>query len=669
MHIYPPPYRNDIDGLRAIAVIPVVIFHAFPESLKGGFTGVDIFFVISGFIISTILFTGLDHNRFSLVDFYARRARRLFPALVVVFSFSLFLGWFVLFSDEYAELGKHVLSSSVFVQNFNLLLEAGYFDTASALKPLLHIWSLSIEEQFYAFWPILLVIMWRYRVSFVAVTLAVLFLSFALNIYLTNKAPSSAFYLPVSRFWELMIGGLGASIYRNKSDFVERTGNALPVIGVVILFVGFFRIKEGPTFPGWIALAPTIGALFVLLGNQGSFVSRSLSLSPLVWFGKISYPLYLWHWPLLAFARIAVKDGTFREPPVSWRLVAVLLSVVFAYLTYRYIEKPIRYGTVSNKLISFSKKTWAVLSAVALLGVAIGGGLVYVMGGLPSRFQLVPASAVTLFEPYPHKLENDYCRERFPELKGSWTCLLSKPEAPDLLLIGDSHAHQYYNSLARQFSSHVVMNYSQPGCFPFSRNAFSTCEKSLAKLFDFVENNPSIKTIVLTGYFSFLEGGFKFGNIEGQRVANDIPAPQDREAFKKAADMVLKKFDELNLKVIVLRDIPDLVFSPRSCVGYNNLLMGALRGMGDKRSIDECGISYGELNLRNKPYEDDLTNILSNHSNVIVLDPKPVLCHSGFCNAVKDQDFLYWNSDHLTITGSDLILGYFFEELNRVITH
>lgn len=221
-HLYHPPYRKDIDGLRAIAVLPVVIFHAFPEIITGGFTGVDVFFVISGFIISTILFASLDHNRFSIVEFYARRARRLFPALILVFGFCLAIGWFVLFSDEYAELGKHVLAGSGFVQNFNLLLETGYFDTASALKPLLHIWSLAVEEQFYVFWPILLIVTWRYRVSFAAVTMAVLAISFSLNIYLTNKAPSSAFYLPFSRFWELMIGGMGAYFLRSKYFLQKR---------------------------------------------------------------------------------------------------------------------------------------------------------------------------------------------------------------------------------------------------------------------------------------------------------------------------------------------------------------------------------------------------------------------------------------------------------------
>lgn len=664
-HLYHPPYRPDIDGLRALAVLPVVFFHAFPRFLPGGFTGVDVFFVISGFIISTILFTSLDHNRFSLLEFYERRARRLFPALFLVFAFCLMVGWFVLFSDEYAELGKHVLAGSGFVQNFNLLLEVGYFDKASVLKPLLHIWSLSVEEQFYVFWPILLVIMWRYRVNFAAVTLTILVISFALNLYLTRTSPSSAFYLPVSRFWELMIGGLAAYYLKNQNQLLKSVENILPIIGIGLLVAGFVLIREGPHFPGLVALVPTIGALFVLVGNRGAVVARGLSLPPLVWFGKISYPLYLWHWPFLALLRIGVSDGTFREPPVSWRLAAIALSVLFAYLTYQYVERPIRYADMSNGIFSLSKKVRAIASAFSLMVVAGMGGAIYLMAGLPSRIQLEPASATELFEPYPHKLENDNCRKRYPDLKDSWSCLLSGPADPDVLLIGDSHAHQYYISLSKALPDHVVMNYSQPSCFPFSAAVFTNpgCEKKLAELFDFVEKHQSIKTVVLTGYFSYLEGGFKFGGVEGQRVANDVPSPQNRANFMKAADVVLSKFSQMNKRIFVLRDIPDMVFSPRSCVAYKSTLMRALRGMGETRSIEHCGVDIVELQTRNKPYDDDLSTILIKHPRVLVLDPKHVLCGKGFCNAATEQGFLYWNSDHLTVAGSDLVLRHFSEEL------
>ena len=209
------------------------------------------------------------------------------------------------------------------------------------------------------------------------------------------------------------------------------------------------------------------------------------------------------------------------------------------------------------------------------------------------------------------------------------------------------------------------MNYSQPGCFPFSPAVISNpeCEKNLAKLFDFVEKHESIKTVVLTGYFSYLEGGFKFGNIEGQRVAVEVPAPQDRANFMKAADMVLSKFDQMNKRIIVLRDIPDMVFNPRSCVAYKSTLMRALRGWGEARSIEQCGVDFLELQTRNKPYDDSLTTILMKHPLVVVLDPKPALCGKGFCNAATEQGFLYWNSDHLTVAGSDLVLRHFSEEL------
>lgn len=665
-HLYHPPYRPDIDGLRALAVLPVVVFHASPRFVPGGFTGVDIFFVISGFIISTILLTSLDHGRFSLLEFYERRARRIFPALTLVFAFCLMVGWFTLFSDEYAELGKHVLAGSGFIQNFILLNEIGYFDKASALKPLLHIWSLSIEEQFYLIWPILLIIMWRYRVNFLAVTFVALVVSFALNIYLTDTAPSSAFYLPVSRFWELMIGGIGGYLVKSQSPLLKRVGNILPAIGIMILVAGFVLIREGPHFPGWVALAPTIGAFFVLVGNRGTLVARGLSLPPLVWFGKISYPLYLWHFPLLAFTRIAV-DGSFQEPPASWRIAAIVLSAIFAYLTYQFIERPIRYADASKGMFSFSLKARAIGSAVALMIVAGMGGAVYLTAGVPARIQLEPASATELFRPYPHPLSNDNCRNRFPELKGSWSCLLSKPADPDVLLIGDSHANQYYISLAKLLPDRAVMNFSEPSCFPFSTSAVSNpvCEKNLSKLLAFVEKHPSIKTVVLTGYFSYLEGGFKFGNIEGQRVANDVPAPQDRANFMKSADMVLGKYSQMNKHIVLLRDIPDLVFNTRSCVAFNSTLMSTMRGTSNRRSIEQCGVDFAELQTRNRPYENDLTTIIEKYPSVIALDPKPPLCSNGFCNAATEQGFVYWNADHLSVMGADFVLQHFSQELRK----
>lgn len=206
-HLAHPKYRPDIDGLRAVAILAVVLFHAFPGKMPGGFIGVDIFFVISGFLISTIIFSSLERDRFSLVEFYVRRIRRIFPALIVVLLTSLVVGWFTLFPDEYKQLGTHTAAGAAFIQNFILWRESGYFDNAAESKPLLHLWSLAVEEQFYIFWPLLLAFVWKRQWSFLKITAAIGLASFAANIYLMHRSPTAAFFLPISRFWELMVGG------------------------------------------------------------------------------------------------------------------------------------------------------------------------------------------------------------------------------------------------------------------------------------------------------------------------------------------------------------------------------------------------------------------------------------------------------------------------------
>ena len=374
-----PTYRSDIDGLRAVAVLSVVIFHAFPQILPGGFTGVDVFFVISGFLISTILYSNLEAGRFSILDFYGRRIRRIFPALILVMAACYALGWFVLLPDEYAQLGKHMAGGAGFVQNFVLWSESGYFDNAAETKPLLHLWSLGIEEQFYIVWPILLWIGYRLRLNLLSITLLIAIISFVLNIRGINvtKDLTATFYSPQTRFWELLIGATAAYLTLYPSDklkaFFSRGltavksafktlvwsraklmqmqstpasgspnwANIYSVAGLLILLLGMALINKHRAFPGWWALMPTIGSVLLIIAGPRAIINRTLLSNKLmVSIGLISYPLYLWHWAILSFLRI--MQG---EVPLWWhRAIAVLLAVVLSILTYKFVEKPIRFG-------------------------------------------------------------------------------------------------------------------------------------------------------------------------------------------------------------------------------------------------------------------------------------------------------------------------------------
>jgi peptidoglycan/LPS O-acetylase OafA/YrhL len=364
----PPPYRADIDGLRAIAILAVVAFHAFPGRLPGGFVGVDVFFVISGYLITSIILSDLGLGRFTLGNFYRRRMRRIFPALLVVMAASLVLGWPLLLSAEYGELGKHVAGGAAFVSNFVLYGESNYFDKAAQTKPLLHLWSLAIEEQFYIFWPLLLVAIWRWR--WVAITSAFAMVSFAINLYLSANAPAAAFYWPIGRFWELAVGAILAGLAAQGFIGPSRWANLLSCAGMLLLVTGFALIDREKHFPGAWVLLPVVGCMLLVHAGPGAWINRHiLSNRAMVAVGLISYPLYLWHWSLLSFAFLY---SNYYLP--SWQKAAlVALSFVLAALTYRFIETPIRFQRArpaKTRLLAGS------MLAMFTLALAVHSGLV-----------------------------------------------------------------------------------------------------------------------------------------------------------------------------------------------------------------------------------------------------------------------------------------------------
>lgn len=363
-HLVHPKYRADIDGLRAIAVLSVLIFHAFPEWFSGGFIGVDVFFVISGYLISTIIFESIQQKRFRFIEFYSRRINRIFPALLVVLVFSYAFGWLYLLADDFAQLGKHIAGGAAFASNFVLWSESGYFDKAAELKPLLHLWSLGIEEQFYFIWPLFIwwVARWPKRVLLAIVVVALI--SFLLNISNIQTYPIATFYSPITRFWELLVGALLAYAVVHHGISLERVKmahkNAISALGLAIILMSAWALNQRSVFPGWLALLPTIGAAMVIGVGSSAWCNRNvLSNKALVWFGLISFPLYLWHWPLLAFARL--QEG--ETPSTLVRLGLVAISILLSWLTYHFIEKPIRFS-VSHQM----RKNIALVFLMLLVG-------------------------------------------------------------------------------------------------------------------------------------------------------------------------------------------------------------------------------------------------------------------------------------------------------------
>jgi peptidoglycan/LPS O-acetylase OafA/YrhL len=361
-------YRPDVDGLRAVAVLLVLHFHAFPAAIPGGFVGVDVFFVISGYLITGIIARELEQGRFSLLTFYARRIRRIFPALLVVLVVALVLGWLWMLPAAFAQLGTDTFASAAFAANIALLLQSGYFDVESAKKPLLHLWSLGIEEQFYLAWPLILLLTARLRLSIVAVASTLGIASFILNVALIGSHPVAAFFLPFTRAFELLLGAVLACSW-DRVNQSSQASNIRAWTGVAMIAAAAAVLNGHSAFPGWWAILPVAGTA-LLVSAPGAGISRGVLASPpLVWIGLISYPLYLWHWPLLVFgATIKFAPLTLLE-----RELVLIASVLLAWATYRFIEMPIRFGRPSPRRL-------AGLCAGMLLIGAAGGVVIWGRG-------------------------------------------------------------------------------------------------------------------------------------------------------------------------------------------------------------------------------------------------------------------------------------------------
>jgi peptidoglycan/LPS O-acetylase OafA/YrhL len=359
-------YRPDIDGLRALAVITVVIYHAFPIVAKGGFIGVDVFLVISGYLITGIIFKNLHEGNFSIVKFYQSRIRRIFPALLAVLTACFIFGWFFLLGNETKQLTKHISASSAFLMNIVLWMESGYFDTNSKNKILLHLWSLGVEEQFYIFWPLMLWISAKLGFKTLKVCCVLAVISFGWSFHLVLHDQVAAYYSPLSRFWELSLGGILATIKAGKrnSDWSWPFPRYNAALGGGLILASSLIIDEHDTFPGPLALLPALGAMLVISSPSSSSFSRRVFGHPLaVALGKISYPLYLWHWPLLAALSIRYENVTAMD-----RLSAVLFAILLAILTYWLIERPARFGRFANSSwkVSLASMTVVFLGSLTL---------------------------------------------------------------------------------------------------------------------------------------------------------------------------------------------------------------------------------------------------------------------------------------------------------------
>lgn len=476
-HANDTPYRADIDGLRAVSILLVVAYHAQPWLVSGGFVGVDIFFVISGFLITRIILTQAQAGTFSSLGFYARRVRRIFPALIVVLAVTYLIGWFVLLPDGFALLGKSTAAGVAFVSNLFQLRQTGYFAPDAAENPLLHLWSLGIEEQFYIFWPLLLVLLFgskrrRFRMTAIAVV------SFAVGLTIFLGYKEWSFYSPISRAWELLAGAIVANHLVEGRE--EKTLPRLPFaddllasIGIVAIAGTAIALNKDSLFPGAFALLPVMGAVLIILAPNSALNRVLLSSRPMVLIGLVSYPLYLWHWPLLSYLAI-LRNGVPNVLEI-WATVAV--AFVLAWLTFRFVEIPLRRRPNAVPRLSLALLAVGTIGAVT----AIGSGFGFRFPAEIRDIAMIPAQSNAGFR--------NECFLEGPGARQQGNCI--EPGAKPLLFLwGDSTAAALYPGLkkAEETIPFRLAQFTSAGCAPILA-AGGVCDALNDRVFEFVKSS------------------------------------------------------------------------------------------------------------------------------------------------------------------------------------
>lgn len=629
-----PEYRPDVDGLRAVAVLAVIVFHAAPRLLPGGFVGVDVFFVISGFLISGIILRAVTQGNFSLLRFYARRIKRIFPALIVMLVSVLPLGRAVLLSDEFQTLGKHVASGAGFI--FNLILyrdTKAYFGAISS--PLIHLWSLGVEEQFYLFWPLFLLTIWRIGKLQLGSIIAVAAISFILNVSTIFNHPLASFYLPWNRLWELGLGAVLAHLQLRKDrrldsipgpliprwPLLERlcSSHVRAFVGLILILASCAIINENRAFPGWWALGPCGGAFLLISAGPHGWVNRHLLTRPtMVFVGLISYPLYLWHWPLLSLAHTV----DWRDFTPLVKIGAVALAFLLATLTYKYVERPIR--TSQNTMRS-------ALALFAVMLVCLGLGYLTFKQRVPARW--APAD----IGPFVVAAAED---APYPDDDGFVT-LGKGPRR--VLLIGDSTIAQYYPRINKLLADHPANTHQavfawKPGCAPDSELALinrKECGELIRSAIEYARN-PQVDTVVI----GFCWYAYFLHILDQDHVGESGPLVRGTDRALENLRRMVSEFVSEGKRVYILLQLPvDPGFAPLQMVQRTVLTPGF--------RIDARPAARAELERTFNPFVSSLMRI-GRDNGASVIDPMNYVCDSKACSPLTPRgEPMYHDSWHL----------------------
>jgi peptidoglycan/LPS O-acetylase OafA/YrhL len=643
-----------------VAVLFVVAFHTFPHWAPGGFIGVDIFFVISGYLISTLILQNLHTGTFSFAEFYARRIRRIFPALILVLAATYAFGWFVLLADEYQQLGKHIVAGSGFLSNVVLWTEAGYFDNSSETKPLLHLWSLGIEEQFYIAFPLLLWAIWKAGVNVVAVIASLAAVSLYLNIDKTATDAATAFYAPHTRFWELLCGTMLAlvALHTPAKDPVEKRQRALAnagsLLGVVLLAYGFVNITGELRFPGAWAAIPVVGTALIIAGGPSAWLNRAVLSHPLAFtVGLFSYPLYLWHWPLLSFARIVEGD----VPRATVRVTAIVVSVVLSVATYKLIEGPMRRQAPGASRVALLATAMAIVGCVGYYAFSTDG---LEFRSVVKRHGLFMAGLGWGY------WDSSECIARF----GMSPCQYSS-ESLKVMILGDSHGNQLYPGLVKHVKrEHGII---AAGTCPPVQGVTVYVDKNqaahpcatidyLSRNLRILDSNPGIATVVLASFWRPVLDGRILGArgrdyFGGIRVAPTVPQERDLaqdELVYRGLARTIRELTRRGKQVIFVRDAPDMELDVRDiCLDRMSFFSEA---------ASDCQLPRSTFDERRDKESVLVSKLTAEFPSLKLVDPFLVFCSADYCSLTRHGRPLYRDEHHLSEYGSEVLGGLLVNE-------
>jgi peptidoglycan/LPS O-acetylase OafA/YrhL len=657
-------YRREIDGLRAVAVLPVILFHAGFSVFAGGFVGVDVFFVISGYLITTIILGEMNNGKFSIVTFYERRARRILPPLFFVIFCCLPFAWLWLSPDDLNYFCKSLMAVSAFSSNILFWLNSGYFDTTAEFIPLLHTWSLAVEEQFYILFPPFLMLVWKLRKRLIFCSLLfIAIVSLACAQYGAYHYPSATFFLLHTRGWELAIGSLIAFYFLYKQEQAElirshkKVSETLGLLGLFLICYSIFAFDKTIPFPSIYALIPTIGtALIIIFATTDTTAGRFLGTKPMVGIGLISYSIYLWHQPLFAFAR----HRSLLEPSMGLLLLLSFLSISLGYISWLYIEKPFRNKMAIDKGKIFG---FAVAGSVFLTIIGLIGNL---NKGCKNRFDNTYAKLAVIKD----DARVVACKEEI-ELSTGHTCIIGdKSKKPSIALLGDSHSARltsYLDEILNNKGKSLIV-YSQIWGVPLLDVGTDTViEKSrnnrtfILNAYNSILSNSDIDTVILAAEWANYTEGRRYLDTETayytDKMSRVISMDENLKVFERGLKRTLDLLDSRRIKIIVVGSVPEYDWNVPQFLGKSYRFTGST-------TIPK------EFLITLEKYEKRNANVLKAFKNVDIysrsryVDPFSLLCNGTSCKYMdSDNNVFYVDGNHLTYSGSKAVVDDILKSL------